>query len=292
MPHDLASDPSKTVFDYDAIISPPKDWERWYDLVRDLHRPPGRAVRRRGRRALVVRGVERGQPRGLLVRHAGGVPQAVRRHRRRGARRSTPGWSSADRRRPRPAGSRSCSRTPTRSGAPVDFVSTHTYGSPPLDFRPMLERYGRAGHADLVDRVGRHADALQRGQRRGLLRHVPAARDALGDGPDRVAVLLGRLRPLRGARPAAGAAARRLRAAHRRRAAQAALVGAGDAGAARVAPARRGLRRRRRRVAGRGGRGHRRPTTARTRCCSGTSPSTRPRPPGSGRAGPVGRRSR
>ena len=36
MPHDLASDPSKTVFDYRAIVSPPKDWERWYDLVRDL----------------------------------------------------------------------------------------------------------------------------------------------------------------------------------------------------------------------------------------------------------------
>ena len=32
-----------------------------------------------------------------------------------------------------------------RSGSPVDFVTTHTYGSPPLDFRPMLERYGREG---------------------------------------------------------------------------------------------------------------------------------------------------
>ena len=32
-----------------------------------------------------------------------------------------------------------------RSGAPVDFLSTHTYGAPPLDFRPMLERYGRGG---------------------------------------------------------------------------------------------------------------------------------------------------
>ena len=29
-------DPSKTVFDYGAIVSPPKDWQRWYDLVRDL----------------------------------------------------------------------------------------------------------------------------------------------------------------------------------------------------------------------------------------------------------------
>ena len=32
-----------------------------------------------------------------------------------------------------------------QSGAPLDFVSTHTYGSPPLDFRGSLERYGRAG---------------------------------------------------------------------------------------------------------------------------------------------------
>jgi xylan 1,4-beta-xylosidase len=32
-----------------------------------------------------------------------------------------------------------------RTGSPVDFVTTHTYGSPPLDFRPMLERYDRPG---------------------------------------------------------------------------------------------------------------------------------------------------
>ncbi|MGH3369710.1 MAG: GH39 family glycosyl hydrolase, partial [Nocardioidaceae bacterium] len=36
MPADLASDLSKTVFEYGAIVSPPKDWERWHDLVRDL----------------------------------------------------------------------------------------------------------------------------------------------------------------------------------------------------------------------------------------------------------------
>ena len=29
------------------------------------------------------------------------------------------------------------------SGAPVDFVSTHTYGAPPLDLRPVLDRHGR-----------------------------------------------------------------------------------------------------------------------------------------------------
>ena len=36
MPRDLARDPSKTVFEYDAIISPPHDWDRWRALVQDL----------------------------------------------------------------------------------------------------------------------------------------------------------------------------------------------------------------------------------------------------------------
>ena len=31
------------------------------------------------------------------------------------------------------------------TGVPVDFVTTHTYGAPPLDLRPILERYGRTG---------------------------------------------------------------------------------------------------------------------------------------------------
>ena len=34
MPHDLATDPSRTVFAYEAIISPPRDWDRWADLPR------------------------------------------------------------------------------------------------------------------------------------------------------------------------------------------------------------------------------------------------------------------
>jgi xylan 1,4-beta-xylosidase len=31
------------------------------------------------------------------------------------------------------------------SGAPLDFLSTHVYGTVPLDFRPALERHGRSG---------------------------------------------------------------------------------------------------------------------------------------------------
>ncbi|MEA2545852.1 MAG: xylan 1,4-beta-xylosidase, partial [Chloroflexota bacterium] len=36
MPRDLALDPEATVFDYAGIISPPRDFERWATLVRDL----------------------------------------------------------------------------------------------------------------------------------------------------------------------------------------------------------------------------------------------------------------
>ena len=36
MPHDLAADPEATVFAYRGIISPPRDLDRWADLVRDL----------------------------------------------------------------------------------------------------------------------------------------------------------------------------------------------------------------------------------------------------------------
>src|SRR5690606_40127126 len=36
MPHDLARDPGQRVFHYDAIVSPPKDWDRWAALVGDL----------------------------------------------------------------------------------------------------------------------------------------------------------------------------------------------------------------------------------------------------------------
>jgi xylan 1,4-beta-xylosidase len=38
MPRDLASDPSRTTFDYAGIISPPRDLDRWAALVRDFVR--------------------------------------------------------------------------------------------------------------------------------------------------------------------------------------------------------------------------------------------------------------
>ncbi len=144
MPHDLASDPSTTVFEYDAIVSPPKDWDRWYELVRDL---TAHLVERYGDEVVEQWSFEVWNEANLEVFWSGTPAEylrlydvtvaAVRSVDERlvvgGPSSAAAGWveellAHAD-----------------RTGSPVDFVSTHTYGSPPLDFRPMLERYGRAG---------------------------------------------------------------------------------------------------------------------------------------------------
>ncbi|WP_238007483.1 xylan 1,4-beta-xylosidase [Dactylosporangium sp. AC04546] len=132
MPPELARDPSQTVFAYEAVISPPGDWERWAWLVRSF---TAHLIERYGREevrnhwpfevwneanlsvfwsgtpeeywrlydvtAAAVREVEPG----ILV---GGPGSAA------------VGWITEQLDRPS-----------------VDFLSTHVYGSPPLDLRPL-----------------------------------------------------------------------------------------------------------------------------------------------------------
>ncbi len=144
MPHDLASDPTKTVFDYDAIISPPKDWERWYDLVRDL---TAHLVERYGDEVVEHWSFEVWNEANLEVFWSGTPEEYLKLYdvtaaavREVDSRLVVGGPSSAA------AGwVEELLAHAEQSGAPVDFVSTHTYGAPPLDFRPMLARYGRAG---------------------------------------------------------------------------------------------------------------------------------------------------
>lgn len=144
MPHDLASDTTATVFEYGAIVSPPKDWGRWYDLVRDF---TAHLLERYGDEVVEHWSFEVWNEANLEVFWSGTPEQflelydvtaaAIRAVDDRlvvgGPSSAAAGWceellAHAD-----------------RSGAPVDFLSTHTYGSPPLDFRPMLERHGRSG---------------------------------------------------------------------------------------------------------------------------------------------------
>lgn len=144
MPHDLASDPGKTVFEYGAIVSPPKDWGRWHDLVRDL---TAHLVERYGEEVVEHWSFEVWNEANLEVFWSGTPEEylqlydvtvaAVRSVDDRlvvgGPSSAAAGWveellAHAD-----------------EVDVPVDFVSTHTYGSPPLDFRPTLARYGREG---------------------------------------------------------------------------------------------------------------------------------------------------
>jgi xylan 1,4-beta-xylosidase len=145
MPCDLAADPTKTVFEYQAIVSPPKDWDRWRELVRRL------AVHLVERYGLAeVRdhwSFEVWNEPNLEVFWAGTPEEYFRLYdlaaaairsvdpalRVGGPASAAVGWVDQ------------ALAHANANGTVLDFVSTHTYGSPPLDLRPLLARHGRAG---------------------------------------------------------------------------------------------------------------------------------------------------
>jgi len=141
MPRDLASDPSKTVFAYGAIISPPKSYERWHDLVRALVQ---HLVERYGLDEVLTWDFEVWNEANLSVFWSGTktewlhlydvTAEAVKSVDQRlaigGPSSAAAGWVD------------DLLAHAAAEGTPVDFVSTHTYGSPPLDVRASLERHG------------------------------------------------------------------------------------------------------------------------------------------------------
>ena len=144
MPRDLASDPSKTVFEYGAIVSPPKDWKRWYDLVRDF---TAHLVERYGDEVVEHWSFEVWNEANLEVFWSGTPEEYLKLYDVTAA-----AVRSVDERLlvggPSSAAAGWCEELlahADRSEVPVDFLTTHTYGAPPLDFRPMLARYGREG---------------------------------------------------------------------------------------------------------------------------------------------------
>ncbi|MGH8868681.1 MAG: GH39 family glycosyl hydrolase [Actinomycetes bacterium] len=143
MPRALASDPSSTVFAYEAVISPPKDWDRWAGLVRAL---TAHLVERYGRAEVrdhwsfevwneANLEVFWSGTRAEFMRLYDVTVQAVRDVDDAlvvgGPSSAAAGWVDE-----------LLTHVET-SGAPLDFVSTHTYGAPPLDLRPVLGRHGR-----------------------------------------------------------------------------------------------------------------------------------------------------
>jgi xylan 1,4-beta-xylosidase len=145
MPRDLARDPGKTVFTYGAIISPPRDWDRWADLVRSL---AAHLVQRYGLDEVASRwafevwnepnleGFWSGTQAEYLRLYD--VSAAAIRSVHPGLRVGGPSSAAAGWVGELLAHLRV-------SGAPLDFVSTHVYGNAPLDLRPLLAAHGRQG---------------------------------------------------------------------------------------------------------------------------------------------------
>lgn len=143
MPRDLAADPSATVFEYGAIISPPKDWDRWYDLVRAF---VAHLVDRYGLDEVRDRwAFEVWNEANLEVFWSGTPAEFFRLHSvaARAVKDVDPGLRVGG---PASAAAGWIDQLLAAVGdEPLDFVSTHTYGSPPLDLRPVLARHGREG---------------------------------------------------------------------------------------------------------------------------------------------------
>jgi len=145
MPHDLAIDPSKTVFTYGAIISPPRDWDRWEALVRDL---VGHLVQRYGLEEVRDRWSFEVWNEANLEVFWSGTPQEFWRLHDVSARADKAVHPDLVVGGPSSAAAGWVEELLDHvddSGQACDFVSTHTYGSPPLDLRPVLARHGREG---------------------------------------------------------------------------------------------------------------------------------------------------
>jgi xylan 1,4-beta-xylosidase len=145
MPRDLARDPGQTVFSYGAIISPPKDWDRWADLVRDL---AAHLVQRYGRDEVTSRwSFEVWNEPNLDVFWSGTPEEYFRLYdvSARAIKSVDPGLRVGG---PSSAAAGWIGELLGHlkgSDLPLDFLSTHVYGNVPLDLRPVLESFGRGG---------------------------------------------------------------------------------------------------------------------------------------------------
>jgi xylan 1,4-beta-xylosidase len=161
MPRDLARDASKTVFEYRAIISPPHTWERWRALVADL---TAHLVERYGLDEVRTWGFEVWNEANLEVFWSGTPDEYLRLYDV-----TAEAVKSVD--RELPVGGPASAAVgwldllldhASRSGAPVDFLSTHTYGNAPLDLRPLAARHSKSGLPLWWTEWGAHASHFNR----------------------------------------------------------------------------------------------------------------------------------
>ncbi len=142
-PRALASEPEATVFDYRANISPPHDVDRWAALVRDL---VAHLADRYGRDALrrwafevwnepnlgLFWSAAESDYLRLYEASARAVKSVDPTFRVGGPATAAAGWID------------DLLEHCRTHDLPLDFISTHTYGMPPLDLRPITARFDRA----------------------------------------------------------------------------------------------------------------------------------------------------
>jgi xylan 1,4-beta-xylosidase len=143
MPRALARDPS-TVVTAAGVSSPPKDWDQWAVLIGEFVR---HLLRRVGEAELSRWAVEVWNEPDLGCFWTGTQEEYFRLYEvtARAVREACPGLAIGG---PATAAThwvRPFLEHVNRTGAPLDFVSTHVYGSPPLDLRPILARHGWPG---------------------------------------------------------------------------------------------------------------------------------------------------
>jgi xylan 1,4-beta-xylosidase len=144
MPAVIARDPKQTVFTYRGIISPPREWAEWRELVAALCR---HLVERYGIDEVAMWPFEVWNEPNLEVFWSGTQDDYLRLYDE--AARAVKG---VDQRLlvggPSTAAAEWIELLAThaeKEGVPVDFVTSHTYGNLPLDIRASLERHGYAG---------------------------------------------------------------------------------------------------------------------------------------------------
>jgi xylan 1,4-beta-xylosidase len=144
MPAALARNPNETVFEYRAIISPPRDWDRWGELCGALARA---CVERFGIDEVARWGFEVWNEANLEVFWSGTKEEYLRlydvaaravkavdeRLRVGGPATAAAGWVA------------DFLDFVREEESPFDFFSTHTYGNLPLDVRRALEARGLPG---------------------------------------------------------------------------------------------------------------------------------------------------
>jgi xylan 1,4-beta-xylosidase len=139
MPRDLARDQDATVFAYRGIISPPKDWDRWAELVAAF---TAHLRERYGAEEVRRWPFEVWNEPNLSVFWAGTPEEYWRLYQvsAEAVKRVDPAIQVGG---PASAAVGWIDGQLNQKDVPLDFLATHTYGSPPLDLRPLAEAAGR-----------------------------------------------------------------------------------------------------------------------------------------------------